>query len=309
MFKKVLILAAVISGIIFIFSRQKPSGPVIGIANFGPHSSLQDAIDGFREEMKNIGHQDKIGFEILDTNFDASLIGQMLSKLKSSSPKVIVTLTTPVAQTAQNTIKNIPLVFSCITDPVSAGITGPGVSDKPDLSALLDFAKKIIPSVKTVGILYAAGDANDAALLQMMMKAGVENGIKVFPVSIDQTRDIPVRMQAFAGKVDFLYVGVGASIQPALPVIIAGANKMNLPIFNADSDAVKKHQVLGSFGVDYRKIGARTAYLVDRVIKGEKNVLREDPAQKDHRGFLSKAQMKKFGVKEPQNIPNLIIVE
>ena len=153
MFKKILIVVAVFSGLFFIFSRQKPSGPVIGIANFGPHSSLQDTIDGFKEEMGNIGYRDKIGFEILDTNFDASLIGQMLSKLKSSSPKVIVILTTPVAQMAQNTIKNIPLVFSCITDPVSAGIVGTGVSDKPDLGALLDFAKKIIPSVKTVGIL------------------------------------------------------------------------------------------------------------------------------------------------------------
>ncbi len=309
MFKKNLIVISIFCALYLIFFKQTPSGSVIGIANFGPHSSLQNAIDGFKNEMENIGYREKVSFETLDTNFDASLIGQMLTKLKASSPMAIVTLTTPVAQMAQNTIKNIPIVFSCITDPVSAGIKGAGVSDKPDLNAFLDFAKKILPSLKTVGILYAAGDANDAALLKMMTDAGMKNYIKVFPVSIDQTRDIPIRMQAFSGKVDFLYVGVGASIQPALPVIIAGANKMNIPIFNADSDAVKKHQVLGSFGVDYKKIGIRTAHLVDRVIKGEKNILREDPAQKDHHGFLSKTQMKKFGIKDLQSTSDLTIVE
>ena len=162
MFKKILILPIILFMLAFTFSKRKTSDLVIGIANFGPHSSLQEAIDGFKEEINNIGYHN-VEFEILDTNFDASLINQMLSKLKASSPKAIITLTTPVAQIAQNMINQTPLIFSCITDPVSAGITGPGVSDKPDLNAFLVFAKKIIPSSKTVGIshkLFAAHKLN-----------------------------------------------------------------------------------------------------------------------------------------------------
>jgi putative ABC transport system substrate-binding protein len=308
MFKKIIAVIIFVSVLFMAFNRDISNIPIIGVANFGPHSSLQDSIQGLQSEMKKMGYDQKIRFEVLNTNFDPSLIGQMLAKLKSTQPKAIIALTTPVAQMAQNTIKDIPIIFSCITDPLEAGISGPGMSDKPDLNILLRFAKKILPQAKTVGILYAIGDANDAALLKMMTAAAKQTGMNVFPVSIEQSRDIPMRMAAFKDKVDFIYVGVGASIQPALPAIIAHANKMKIPVFNADSDAVKKHQVLASFGVNYTQIGASTARILDQILKGEKNILAQDPLEADHQGFISSLQAKKFNIEIPKGLPNLTIV-
>lgn len=320
-----IVIVAISSFLYFFFFKSQnpyPLLPVIAIASYGPHSSLNESIRGIQEELDRLGlkKNEHIHFEVSDVSFESSLISQMLSKLKSSKPKILVTLTTPVSQVAKNTIKNIPIVFSCITDPVEGGLLKnenepddniTGTTDKQDLNAFLHFAKELLPNAKTVGILYANGEANDAALVKMMTTATAKANMNLVAISVEHSRDISVRMQAFKNKVDFIYVGVSGPIQPALPTIAAEANKMKIPVFNSDADAVKNHQVLASFGVNYYEIGVNTASIIDRILQGEqiKNIKPINPSTKSHIGYISKIQAGNFNISLPQGSKNLIIVE
>ena len=87
-------------------NSQKDSNiPLIAIANYGPHSSLQETIDGLKAKLTQLGYIENktIRYEITDVNFETSLIIQMLTKLKSSKPRIMVAISTPVAQAAKNT--------------------------------------------------------------------------------------------------------------------------------------------------------------------------------------------------------------
>ena len=237
--------------------------PVVAIANYGPHASLQETIEGIREQL-----QDEVVFKIADVNFDQTLIIQMLHKLKANKPKVIVTIGTPITQAAKNLIKDVPIVFAAVTDPIEAGLVTAsnkphknitGVSDQQDLKLFISFVKTLMPDVKTVGLLYATSEANDAALVKMMQTAAELYDMEVLPVSVEHSRDIPLRMQLFNGNVDLIYVGVSGTIQPSLPAIVASADRMQIPVFNVNEDAVLNHYVVGSFGVNYRKLGNHVA--------------------------------------------------
>lgn len=296
--------------------------PRIAIANWGPHASLQDSIDGIKDKLKTLGlnENEQIIIEVMDVNFEPTLIMQMLAKLKASKPVVLVTLSTPVTQTAVGNIKDIPIVFADITDPVAVGILDneqhaknniTGASDRQNLVVFLQFAKKILPQAKKIGILYSTGEANDVALINMMQKAALQFNMEVVAVPIEQATDMPMRIQQFKDNVDFIYVGVSGQIQPSLPAIVSHANRMKIPVFNADANAVKNQQVLGSFGVSYYQVGTHSGELIFRLLQGEKiqTLAPFYPKASDHQGYISKKVADQLGITLPSNLDNVTIVE
>lgn len=317
-----LTIALLTTAITFFNYKSAPTLPIIAIANYGPHQSLDDSIKGIREELERHGFKDNenIQIQISDVGFDLSLIPQMVTKLKSQNPAVMVVIATPIAQFAKNAVKDIPIVFSIITDPVEAGLLKQankpeanmtGASDKQDLQGLLRMSKKLMPKATKVGVLYATSEANDTALVKMLNQAAKMYHMEVVAVPIEQARDVPLRMQAFKGKVDFIYVGASGAIQPTLPAIVSQADKMGIPILNVNEKAVLDRQVLGSFGVDYYKVGVNTGQIIGRILKGE-NVSQIEPIYptiEAHHGFLSRSRAKKHDLIIPSDLTNITVVE
>jgi len=315
------IIAIIIACIYALKPTDKAELPIIAIANYGSHSSLIASIRGFKDGMKKEGYIDgqNIKFEVADVNFDASLIPQMISKLKSYNPKVMVVMTTPIAQFAKGSVKDIPLIYSVITDPVEAGLIKDantpesmitGSSEKQDIKLVLEFATKLIPSAKRVGILYSTSESNDIALVKMVKSAALSLNIEVVAIPVDQARDVSIAMQNFNGKVDFIYVGTSGPIQPTLPVIASLADKMKIPVINSDEGAVQDGLVLASFGVNYEKVGANAARLAAGFLNGKaiKDLAPIYPNIADHQGFINKRKANELGIDIP-SIENLTIVE
>ncbi len=325
MFKKILFISSVIFAVIMIVSAynnnsQTTNLPLVAIANYGPHSSLEDSIKGFKAKMLSQGFVENVNitYKISNVGFDSNLIPQMIGQLKSMQPKVMVAMTTPVAQAAKNAVKDIPLVFGVITDPVEAGLLKDkdqasanitGASDQQDLELLLKFAQQLMPDAYRVGVLYSTSEANDKSLVGMLETAAAKLKMQVVAIAIDQPRDVPMRMQGFRDKVDFIYVGTSGPIQPTLPAIVMEADKMNIPIFNVNEEAVRKNQVLGSFGVDYIQVGANAGQIVARILKGEKNISPIYPSAKDHHGFISKKRLEAMKLKLPSDLSNITVIE
>jgi putative ABC transport system substrate-binding protein len=289
--------------------------PVVAIANYGPHASLNAAINGFKQQMQTDGFIDgkTVSYEMADVGFDPSLIPQMLSSFKARSPSLLLVVTTPVAQIAKGKIHDVPLVFTAITDPVEAGLikekNKPGAnitgsSEMQDLNAFLNFAKVLLPKAKKIGLLYATSESNDVALVKMMSANASKLGMSVVAIPIDQARDISSRMQKFKGNVDFIYVGTSGPIQPALPVIAVEARKMQIPVFNAESQAVRDGLAIASFGVDYSAVGKSAGIIAAKILRGEKvcNITPLYPTVADHYGVISKKLSAEFSIKIPSNV-------
>lgn len=325
-FKKIILFSIAVIAVLGIFlyysHRSDLSLPKIAIAYSGPHSSLEEIVRGTKEELHSLGLKENkdISFEIMHVNFDYPLILQMLSKLTSNNPKILIAITTPVAQAAKGTIKNIPIVFGGVTDPVEAGLLNQhdqptqnitGTSDAQDLKILLSFVKQLLPHAKKIGILYATGEASDAALVKMMENAARLHNMEVIAVPIEHARDVPLRMQTFKDQVDAIYVGASGPIQPSLPSIVAAADQMRIPVFNLNEEEVKNHQAFASFGVSYYQVGVNTAHIINQLLKGKssQNIPPIYPKSADHKGFISKKRAQKLGITLPSTLPNVTIVE
>lgn len=321
-YRILLVFAALISIIIFYKSNNTQNLPVIAVANYGPHPSLTDTIEGMEIQLKEEGFVENknIKYEIKDVNFNTSLIPQMITKLTSDKPKVLVVLSTPIAQFAKNSVHDIPVVYMDVTDPVSAGllkepnISGQnitGSSEEANFVILLQFAKKLLPHAKTVGVLYSTSESNDAAMVKMLKDAAIKENMNVIDIGIDESRDISTRILAFKNKVDFIYVGTSGVIQPALPLITSEAAQMHIPIFNADENEVISGLALASFGVNYKRIGANGGKLIAAILRGTpvKELKPAYPTSDDHKAFINLKVAESLGIKIPNDLKNVNIVE
>jgi putative ABC transport system substrate-binding protein len=306
--------AVVIAADVYLGLSKKDNLPIVAIANYGPHPTLEASIDGLKKELAERGFVENktIRYGIADVGFDHALIPQMISKLRSCNPRVMVVKSTPVAQFSKGKIHDIPLVYCDITDPVETGLLKirtqseenfTGSSDQEDLEPMLSFAKELFPNVQTVGILYSTSDSNDAAMVKMMKTATSRVGLSVLAIPVDQSRDIPICMQEFKGKADFIYVGTSGPIQPALPIIAAESQKMGIPVFNAGDQAVRDGLALASFGVNYESVGRNAGKLVAKLLDGAdiKTLTPAYPTAEDHHRFINRKLAKKFGITIPVN--------
>jgi putative ABC transport system substrate-binding protein len=306
--------AAVIIGV-----KKENNLPIVAIVSYGPIPPMEASIQGIKKQLAAQGfiEHKTIRYEIKDICFDHALIPQMVTSLKGLNPAVLVLMATPIAQYAKGKISNIPLVYNVITDPVDAGLIKDknkpdenvtGSSDMQNLNAFLTFAKTILPNARTVGLLYMTASSNETALVAMMRAAASAAGMSVLAIPIDQVRDIPVRMQELKGNADLVYIGASGGLQSALPIIAAESQKMNIPLFNLEEQAVRDGLALASFGVNYEAIGENAGKIVAKVLNGTaiKDIAPIYPSLQDHQCFVNKKLAAKFGIKVPGNA---IVVE
>lgn len=310
----IILLIIFIGFILFKINKEVNNKiPLVAIANYGPHASLSLAISGFKSAMTKAGFIEgkTIRYQYADVNFSQHLISQMLLGLSTNNPKAMLVLTTPVAQSAKKHILTTPLIYSVITNPVESGLIPAknkassnmtGSSDSQNLEIFFKEVKRLLPKAKRVGVLYSTAESNDLALVQQMKKMVSHFNMQLLALPIDDARDISVRMELFKGKVDFLYVGASGPIQPSLPVIALKAKKLNIPVFNVESDAVHKGLALASIGVNYEKVGENSAQLMIKVLQGKNiNALTPlNPRDKDMHRVINITLAKELGITIPK---------
>lgn len=289
------------------------SPTVVGIANFGPHPALQQAIDGFKAEMARQGYEEgrNVRYVMADANFSPAMIPQILNQIEANKPAVILTVTTPVSQAAITSVtnKSLPLVFLLISDPVAAGLVpnwqqgGPrfvGSASAMDYDAVLAFSKDMFPGAKSFGVMYSPGEANDVVAIKQIEGAAQRAGIKLKAVSVDAAMDVPQRAQLLS-DVDFIYVIGSNLVQSAMPAVTSVADRYRIPILSAETEFIKKGLVTVSYAASYPLQGASAAKLAVELLKGKKTteLAPIKPARSDYTAIISRKKLAQLGKTVP----------
>lgn len=294
---------------------QSSAMTTIGIANLGPHPALAKTIDGFKAEMAKEGYVDgkNVNYVYSDANFTQALMPQMFSQIMTKSPALILTVTTSVSQVAKAAVTNhkIPLIFAEVTDPVAAGLVPDwkhgsdrfaGASDLQNFDAVLSFAKKLFPGVKSFGTLYNPGEANDVVTTRALTEAANRAGLEFRAVSVDSVNDIVQRSEMLKG-VGFVYITGSNLVQSAIPAVAASMQRLRIPVLSSETEAIKKGEATASYAVSFEAVGANAAKVAVRVLKGQPTSAQPVamPAASDYMTSLSRSQFQKLGLAIPKS--------
>ena len=285
----------------------------IAIASFGDHPQLNAAIAGFKKQLAAEGYAEgnQVVYELSHTNFDATLLPQMIAKLKAGKPKLMYTITTPVSQVAKKNLagSGIPIVFAAVTDPIVAKLTPSwtsgdtgitGASDLQDMAAVMKFAHQLAPQAKAFGMPYNPGEANDVALLDKLKAAAPAEKFSVVSVGVDSANDIQQRVASLKGKADVIYNPTSNLLQPAVAAVASAARQAGIPLMNADPEPVRQGIAVAAVAVSYEKVGMNAGKIAARILKGAdpKTIAPSKPSLADHETVVSRRALKAFNMKE-----------
>ena len=243
------------------------------------HPALDAARDGVRDELKAAGYEEGKNLRFLyeSAQGNPATAAQIARKFVGEAPDVIVPISTPSAQAVASATKDIPVVFTAVTDPLGAKLVGdmmkPGgnVTGMTDLSPIgkhLDLVKEISPDAKTLGVPFNPGEANSVTLMKLIKQEAPARGLTVVEAPATKSSEVLGAAQSLIGKADVIYVPTDNTIVTALEAVVKVGVDNKVPVYAGDTDSVPRGAI-AAIGFNYYDIGRQTGKMVLRVLKGE----------------------------------------
>ncbi|OQY38640.1 MAG: ABC transporter substrate-binding protein [Spirochaetaceae bacterium 4572_7] len=273
--KKGLLSIMILALIVFTFScKEENKGIKVGISKIVAHPALdaieKGIIDTIKKEYPNAT------FDLQNANGDMGTATQIANKFKIEKVDIAIGIATPTAMALVGVLEDIPIVYSAVTDPVSAGIVNSitvgeeniaGVSDMTPVAAQIELLTKMTP-IKTLGHIYNSGEANGVALKNIAKEYCENNNINFIEAVVTNTSEVKQAALSIMKKVDGIYLGNDNTIFAALPAILEIANEQKVPVMTADPQSALDGDVFAAMGFDQYKLGVASGKVAVDVLKG-----------------------------------------
>lgn len=243
------------------------------------HPALDAARDGVRDELAAAGYKEGENLRFLyeSAQGNPATAAQIARKFVGEAPDVIVPISTPSAQAVVSATKDIPIVFTAVTDPVGAklvsnamkpGANVTGMSDLSPIGKHMDLIKRITPDAASVGVPFNPGEANSVTLLALIKAEAPARGLTVIEAPATKSSEVLGAAQSLVGKADVIYVPTDNTIVTALEAVIKVGVDNKVPVYAGDTDSVPRG-AMAALGFNYYDVGRQTGKMVLRVLKGE----------------------------------------
>jgi len=251
---------------------------VVAITQIVEHPALDAAYEGVKDELAERGYREGENLKVMHESAqgNSAIASQIARKFVGERPDVIVAIATPSAQTVAAAARNIPVVFSAVTDPVSAklvqswekpGANITGVSDMLPIDKHLDMIQRAMPDVQTIGTVYNPGEANAVALVELLEEKLAERGLKLEKGAATKTSEVLGAARSLVGKVDAIYLTTDNTVISAAEAVVSVGERADIPVFAADTATVERGAV-AAMGFNYYKHGRQTGAMVARILEG-----------------------------------------
>ncbi|MDR1786153.1 MAG: ABC transporter substrate-binding protein [Spirochaetaceae bacterium] len=282
---------------------------LIGIAKIVQHPALDDVEKGIMDAVKDAGV--KADFDLQNANGDVNTAAQIAAKYKDEKVALAVGIATPTAVALANTIKDAPVVFSTVTDPVDARLVSTLDHGEGNVTGLSDAIPTVdhiglfkeIAGIKTLGYIYTSNEANSISALALVEEGCKKHGLALVTQAINTSADLRQAAQAIVGRVDGIYLTTDNTVFSALPALVQVFRAAKKPIFSGDVTGAKDGGCLIASGFNYYKAGLATGRIVLDILGGKKPAdipvkFLTDPSETDLLFDLDAAQ--NCGVSIPQ---------
>lgn len=252
----------------------------IGISQFITHQSLDATREGFVDELAKQGYIEGKNIEIDLQNAQGEQRNlKTISQQLAESSDVVLAIATPSAQSLANTTQTTPVIFSAVTDPVSAklvesrehpggNVTGTSDQSSDAISTQINLIKKVLPKAKTIGILYTQSEPNSVVQKDEAKRLLEEKGFTVVEKTILDSNNVKAAAESLMAEVDMVFVPTDNIISSTMETVKQVSIKHKVPVFGGSTEMIAVGG-LYNYGTNYEELGRQTARMLIRVLKGE----------------------------------------
>lgn len=252
----------------------------VGLIQLVEHPSLDEirtAITArFEEKAAENGLEVEISYQ--NAQNDTSTINTICQQFVASQVDIIVAIATPAAQGAAAAAENtgIPVVFSAVTDPVSAGLVEnmdapegniTGTSDAIPVEKIFALAQELTPEAKSFGLIYNTSEDNSLSVI-VEVKAYLDaNGLSYTEGAVTSAADIQTSARNLLGRCDAIFAPIDNTVASAMGVLADEAIQVGKPVYVA-ADSMVADGGLATVGVNYTNLGSQTADMALKILTG-----------------------------------------
>lgn len=250
----------------------------IGILQYMEHDSLTAARRGFEAQLKAAGYTkgDKLSLHYQNAQGDQANL-QTISEQLVKQNDLILAIATPAAQALTTVSSDRPIVFTAVTDPISAGLVDKikkpgglitGTSDQAPIAKQIDLLAQTLPEAKTIGILYTASERNAEVQVKEAETLLTKAGYRIIKKGISTSNDVQDAAASLMRAVDALFVPTDNTVASTMTILgdLSLANKV--PIIGGSTDMVDAGGLL-TYGIDYESLGRQAGEMAIKILRGQ----------------------------------------
>lgn len=248
----------------------------VGVLQLTEHAALDANNEGFVAALKDSGLD--ITIDQQNAQNDQSSCQTIATKFVSDEDDLIFAIGTPAAQAAAGATTEIPIVGSAITDFAASGLVesndapGGNITGSSDLTPVaeqIQMLARVLPDVKTVGLLYASNEANSEIQIDMAKEALDELGIDYKVYTVSSSNEIQAVVETAVSEIDALYSPTDNTIAAAAAQVGQICLENKIPFIPGEEGMFTDGQGLFTLSIDYYNLGYTAGEMAVKILKGE----------------------------------------
>lgn len=265
----------------FVSAPVSADEKFVAVTQIVEHPALDACREGVKDELKEQGfvEGENLKWSYESAQGSPATAAQIAKKFAGEGPDVVVGIATPSAQALASAARDIPLVFSAVTDPVGAkliksmdnseGGNVTGVSDLSPINSHMALVKTIVPDAENLGVIFNPGEANSVTLVELVKQHAPANGMQLVEAGAPKSSDVLAAARSLVGKVDAIYIPTDNTVVSAFEAVVKVAQESKIPVIAADTDTVKRGAIAAQ-GFNYYDLGRQTGRMVAAILNGAK---------------------------------------
>lgn len=248
----------------------------IGILQLMDHESLNASRKGFVDVLEEAGYAEGENLTIDYQNAQGDQANlQTMSERLSGNNDLILAIATPAAQSLANTEKDIPILFTAVTDPVDAGLVESldvpganitGTTDAGPIAEQVELLLSVAPEAENIGIIYNSSEPNSVIQAEQAGSILEEKGKNVITKTVSSTNDVQQVMESLAQDVEGIYIPTDNTLASTMATVAQVAINYSLPVVAASTEQVLAGG-LATYGINYYELGRQTGEMALEILE------------------------------------------
>ncbi|HWO97681.1 MAG TPA: ABC transporter substrate-binding protein [Bacillus sp. (in: firmicutes)] len=257
--------------------EKKQDSYVVGVTQIVEHPSLDEAYKGFQAALKDKGLDVKYDVQIAQGDMNNNQT--IAQNFAGDGVDLIFANSTPSALGALNATKDIPIVFTSVTDPIGAGLVKSFEEPGANITGTTDTHPDAIPNTikfidkyeegSKIGMIFNSGEQNSVAQIDMVKEAVKGTDLKIVEAPVSTSAEVKQAAESLVGNADVIYIITDNTVVSALESVVKVASDEDIPLYVGELDSVKRGG-FAAYGFNYYDIGYQTGEMAASILSGDK---------------------------------------
>jgi ABC-type uncharacterized transport system substrate-binding protein len=250
------------------------------VAAYSESTIHEEVVDGLRRGIKEAGLVEgrDYRFNYRNAQGDIATLNAVFDELSGGDTDVILSISTPALQTALRKVKQTPVVFAGVLDPIAAGA---GKSDSDHRSnvtgvyltypyaEMIQALRAVLPGARRVGTLFTPGEVNSVLGRDRFMGALKTERFELVSLPVNGPSEVSDAALALCQSGIDVVCQISDNLNnSSFPAIARACERAKMPLFTFSTLHVKSGAVLG-VGCDFAENGREAGLVVAQVIRGQ----------------------------------------